>query len=195
MKSFKIFSVVILFAFHSHAQNFDINLLNDINSPPSPKADKNWNFISNTVAPISIATPLTMFLTGLSKNDQELKVKSYQAGAAFLASTLLANGLKIVIKRPRPFETYPDIIYKKGKGGGYSFPSGHTTTAFATATSLSMAFPKWYVIIPSYSYALAVGYSRMYLGVHYPTDVIAGMLLGIGTSFVMFKADKFFNKL
>src|SRR5205085_11352088 len=115
---------------------------------------------------------------GLSKNDQELKTKSCQAGAAFLASAILVSGLKIVIKRPRPFETYPDLIYKKAKGGGYSFPSGHTTTAFATATSLSMAFPKWYVIIPSYSYALAVGYSRMYLGVHYPTDVIAGMLLG-----------------
>ena len=169
--------------------------MDDINNAPSSKADKNWQFLTNTVTPLGIATPLTMYFTGLANDDKGLKTKSYQAGAAFLASTILANGLKLVIKRPRPFETYPDIIYNKSSAFGYSFPSGHTTTAFATATSLSMAFPEWYVIIPSYTYAIAVGYSRMYLGVHYPTDVIAGMLLGIGTSFVMFKADKFFNKL
>ncbi|GAB2971723.1 hypothetical protein GCM10027049_01640 [Mucilaginibacter puniceus] len=66
--------------------------------------------------------------------------------------------------------------------------------AFATATSLSLSFPKWYVIIPSYTYAAAIGYSRMYLGVHYPTDVLAGALLGTGTAFLTWKLQKILFK-
>ena len=81
------------------------------------------------------------------------------------------TGLKFAINRKRPFVTYPDIE-KIASAGSKSFPSGHTSDAFATATSLSLAFPKWYVITPSFVWACAVGYSRMDLGVHYPSDVL-----------------------
>jgi undecaprenyl-diphosphatase len=67
----------------------------------------------------------------------------------------------------------------------YSFPSGHTSSSFSAVTALSRAYPKWYVIAPSFLWAASVGYSRMYLGVHYPTDVTAGAVLGVGTSFAM----------
>jgi undecaprenyl-diphosphatase len=79
----------------------------------------------------------------------------------------------------RPFESYSDII-KKLDGGGASFPSGRTSAAFATATYLSLEYLKLYVIVPSYSWASSVGYSRMYLGVHYPSDVLGGMIVGVG---------------
>jgi len=66
------------------------------------------------------------------------------------------------------------LLLPKVKENSSSFPSGHTTAAFETATSLSLNFPKWYVIIPAYTWAGAVGYSRLYLGVHYPSDIAAG---------------------
>jgi undecaprenyl-diphosphatase len=89
--------------------------------------------------------------------------------------------IKHVVKRRRPFIQNIDItpVYR---AGGTSFPSGHTSSTFASATALSMAYPKWYVIVPSYLWASSVGYSRMYLGVHYPSDVGAGMLLGAGSA-------------
>ena len=85
--------------------------------------------------------------------------------------------------------TYPDI-FKKAKAGSPSFPSGHTSSAFATATSLSLAYPEWYVIVPSFAYAGTVAYSRMHLGVHYPSDVAAGALIGAGCAYLTFKVNK-----
>jgi membrane-associated phospholipid phosphatase len=193
MRSF-LFFTCFFFSFNSHAQNFDINLLDKINSPPSQPGDKNWSFISNSVAPVSIAAPLSMFITGLARNDADLKLKSYQTGASILVSTLFTTGLKSITKRERPFEKYPGTIYQKMSVSSYSFPSGHTSSAFALATSLSLSFPKWYVIVPSYTYAAAVGYSRMYLGVHYPTDVLAGMISGIGISLLSFEVGNWINK-
>ena len=73
-------------------------------------------------------------------------------------------------------------------------PSGHTSTAFATATSLSLAYPKWYVVAPSFIWAGTIGYSRMHLGVHYPSDVVVGALVGSGSAFLCYKANQWINK-
>ena len=97
--------------------------------------------------------------------------------------------MKYIINRERPYITYP-YLEKASDGGSPSFPSGHTEAAFATATSLSLAFPKWYVIAPSYIYAGSVGYSRMHLGVHYPSDVLAGALVGTTSSYFTYRANK-----
>jgi membrane-associated phospholipid phosphatase len=78
--------------------------------------------------------------------------------------------------------------------GSPSFPSGHTSDAFATATSLSIAFPKWYVIAPSFLWACSVGYSRMDLGVHYPSDVMAGAIIGAGSAYLCYKANRWIQK-
>ncbi len=184
-----------LFSFSfSQAQSTDLKWLDKINSPPNPSADKAWKFISNSVTPIGLATPITMFVVGQATHNKELKIKSYKTGISLLVAGAISTTLKLTVQRARPFTTYPDVIYQKTEVGSYSFPSGHTNFAFATATSLTLAFPKWYVIVPAYSYAAAVGYSRMYLGVHYPSDVLAGALIGAGSALLTWKAQKWLNK-
>ncbi len=193
----KVLSYLVFLFFStsiSHAQSTDLKWLDKINSSPNASADKAWEFISNSVTPVSLITPISMFVVGHVTHNKALKLKSYKTGVSLLVAGAISSTLKVTVQRERPFTTYPDIIYQKTEVGSYSFPSGHTNFAFATATSLTLAFPKWYVIVPAYSYAAAVGYSRMYLGVHYPSDVLAGALIGAGSSLLTWKAQKWLNK-
>jgi membrane-associated phospholipid phosphatase len=144
---------------------------------------------TNSATPVCVGLPITMFTVSLINKDKNLQRQSYVVGASFLVSSVFSTGLKYSFNRKRPFVTYPDID-KETSGGSPSFPSGHTTAAFATATAISLAYPKWYVIAPSFIWAGAVGYSRMHLGVHYPSDVLVGALIGMGTSFLCYKINQ-----
>ena len=176
-----------------NAQNADINILRDINVNRNISLDPTFKIITNSAVPISVATPIIIYSVGLIKQDSTIKKQAIFIGETFLVSAFVTTALKHSIKRERPFDTYSDID-NATSAPGYSFPSGHTSTAFATATSLSMAYPKWYVIAPSLVWASAVGYSRMHLGVHYPTDVFAGALVGSGCAYITYRANKWLNK-
>jgi undecaprenyl-diphosphatase len=175
-----ILSLAISFAsfYNVKAQNWDIQLLDRLNSSQGEDPDKGLMFVSKNAYLVDFATPMSVILTGVLKKDKELTNKGLVIGASYLGTAVLTTALKGIFKRPRPYESYPELIYPKSTEGSYSFPSGHTSSAFSTATSLTLAFPKWYVAIPAFSYAGAVGYSRLDLGVHYPSDVLAGALLG-----------------
>jgi len=184
--------LLLLISVTTYSQNLDIRILRQINEHRNTHLDATFTTITNSVSPISIAAPLLIFGTGMIEKNQELKQKGLMIGESFLVTTIIATTLKHAVNRARPFETYPDI-QKLAAGGSSSFPSGHTSDAFSTATSLSLAFPKWYVIAPSYTYAALVGYSRMHLGVHYPSDVLAGAIIGAGSAFLCYKAQKWIN--
>lgn len=176
-----------------NAQNIDINILRDINVNRNKNLDPTFKSISRSAVPISIAAPIIMYSVGMIKKDSTIKKQAIFIGETFLVNAFITTALKQVVKRQRPFDTYSDID-QAISASSYSFPSGHTSTAFATATSLSMAYPKWYVITPSFIWAGAVGYSRMHLGVHYPSDVFAGAILGSGSAYLTYKANKWINK-
>jgi membrane-associated phospholipid phosphatase len=191
MKYFFVF--LTLYSISLSAQNADIDILKSINLNRNKKFDNTFIGISNSVAPISIAIPISVLATGLIKHDSTIKNKGIYIGASIAVAAGITTGLKYAVNRTRPFVTYP-IIEKGMSAGSPSFPSGHTSDAFSTATSVSLAFPKWYVIAPSFLWACSVGYSRMDLGVHYPTDVLCGAIIGSGTSYLCYKANKWLYK-
>ena len=177
----------------SSAQNLDIDLLRKINLERNPALDPTFKFITNSVSPIGLGAPLIVTSIGFIQNDKSIKNKGIFIGGTLLTSAIVTTTLKFAIDKDRPFVTYPDI-QKLTSAGSPSFPSGHTSEAFATATSLSIAFPKWYVIAPSFIWASAAGYSRMHLGVHYPSDVLVGALIGSGSAWLCHELNKRYFK-
>lgn len=169
-------------------------MLKKLNRHEYPQWDKSMRITSASIYPIMVATPASLLLTGYIKDDKVMRRNSIKMGAAIGLNVIITSGLKYAVNRPRPYVQYPNDIIKRTEGGIFSFPSGHTSTAFATATALTLSTKKWYAAVPSYIYACAIGYSRMRLGVHYPTDVLGGMILGIGSSLLVFQIDKWLHR-
>lgn len=103
-------------------------------------------------------------------------------GIAMLAGFLLGEVfLKNVIRRPRPFTLWPEMELLIFEPSGFSCPSGHTTSSFAAAISVLLCNKRWGAA--ALVLAAAIGFSRMYFTVHYLTDVLFGIALGVACGF------------
>lgn len=177
--------IVSMFPF-GNMQVWDIDLLRSINNGRNVAMDGFFGVITDSATPVAIFIPVALFVYAfLFKNKLTGQIAVYSA-LTFLVTSITDTGIKHMVNKPRPFATY-DFIQKITSGGSPSFPSGHTTDAFVTAAVLSLAFRKWYVIVPVYLWALLIAYSRMDLGVHYPSDVLAGMCLGTMMAFIGYR--------
>ena len=108
---------------------------------------------------------------------------------ALVLSLIITNGLlKNLIKEARPFVTYPEIIplVTHVSASSYAFPSGHASASFAAAPLFFHYLPKKYGI-PALVLAFLISFSRLYLGVHYPLDVVAGLFIGLGCAWLAVK--------
>lgn len=114
------------------------------------------------------------------------KKKGFGLFTSVLFAVLGMGILKAVVRAPRPFQVLESIDGKRLETAtGYSFPSGHTTTGAAFYTALALTYKKRPVSILCAVMMALVGLSRLYLGVHWPIDVFAGLLLGVAISFTV----------
>lgn len=167
------------------AQNPDIDLLKELNLHRDRALDSFFKIVTDYAAPLTYCIPFFLLFYAMIKGYKALRSKSVFVIESTMLALAVSQALKYIVNRPRPFVTYP-FLEKMTTGGSPSFPSGHTTDAFTLAASLSFVFPKWYVIVPSFAWACAVGYSRMDLGVHYPSDVGGAVIIGILCPAVLF---------
>lgn len=117
----------------------------------------------------------------------------WTVGIALILGLLLGEVLlKNVIGRPRPFTLYPEMTLLIPEPSGFSCPSGHTTSSFAAATAILLYHKKWGA--GALALAALVGFSRMYFTVHYLTDVLFGMVLGVACALAARKLMDLFER-
>ncbi|WP_298391307.1 phosphatase PAP2 family protein [Hydrotalea sp.] len=177
-----------------HAQNMDINILKNIN-PQNPN-NIIWRGATGSAYPVSIGVPAGIWLVATIEGNSTLQQKAYAVGSGVILSAGVAELLKLSVNRARPYTTYPQLIHPfDATESGYSLPSGHVSLAFANATGLALSFKKWYITVPAFTWATAVGYSRLYLGEHYPSDVVIGAAVGSGSAWLShWLTEKYFQK-
>ncbi len=166
-------------------QHKDIDILKEINLNRNRQLDPVFIGLTHSAGPLTFGLPLILLGVALFRKDRKLRLQSNYLISSVLTAVVITNILKYTINRPRPFVTY-SFIEKVTSGGSPSFPSGHTSDAFVLATALSLAFPRWWVVLPAYIWAFLMGYTRMGLGVHYPADVLVGALIGIASALLMY---------
>ncbi len=148
-------------------------------------------FINST-----LANPVTDFLMPIVTNDWALRILYalamifllwkgdarlrwlvlFSAMCLALTDHMAAGYLKPLIARPRPCHVLAHLHLLVGCGGGYSFPSAHTANSFGQAVLFCCFYRKvgWYL----FPLASLIGLSRIFVGVHFPGDVLGGMMLG-----------------
>ena len=111
----------------------------------------------------------------------------FSVALALIIGLIIGNLiLKNLVGRIRPYDLNADVELLVSRLSDYSFPSGHTLTSFETASVLMIRDKK--LGIPSLILATLIAFSRLYLYVHYPTDVLAGIILGVLIGFISCKA-------
>jgi len=107
-----------------------------------------------------------------------------------LSDFVVSSFIKNVVCRPRPSHdpAVMDLLsYVNGyRGGAYGFPSNHASNGFAAATFLALLLRNRWVTLSAFLWAVGSCYSRMYLGVHYPSDILCGAMLGIVFAIIIF---------
>lgn len=160
---------------------FDDRIMVNLARNRTPAGSGFYYFMSKTNIYGNALVPAGLLVGGVLNHDKEMRQNALYVTSSSVLSYAAVLIIKRLVKRPRPFRGNFKII-PVYIAGDYSFPSGHSSSSVSTATALSLAYPKWYVIAPSVLWASSVAYSRMYLGLHYPSDVATGTLMGAGTA-------------
>jgi len=158
--------------------NPDTDWLRLINTQRITALDNFFRVITDSAPWLAFVVPALLMIYYFAVGNRPKAFMTLAAEASVGIAALISTILKFWIDRPRPFATL-DFIEKLSTGGSPSFPSGHTTDAFALAIVLTLLIRRWWIALPAFIWAALVGYSRMHLGVHYPSDVAVGILIGI----------------
>jgi membrane-associated phospholipid phosphatase len=190
----QVFITFLLFQFcilgTIQAQNFEINVLKQTNLNRNKNLDGFFTTTSDVMPYVGSGLPFAHYIYGITTKDK----KAQQIAIGGIINVGI-NGLstyiiKQAVNRDRPAVTYPFLTPLEPRIK-YSFPSGHTSNAFNTAMYYSLKYKKWYYVVPAFTMAGITAYSRMHIGVHYPTDVVGGATVGIISAFISDRVNNY----
>jgi membrane-associated phospholipid phosphatase len=164
---------------------WDLSLFRILNEIPAAAASV-LTPLSHLLLPASIITVVVLtvaYVVARNRSVLPVVTGAVAAGAAWL----LANAAKAIADRPRPYEVMADAVLRQQPAHGTSFPSSHTAVTLAVAIAL-VPFLARPLAATGIGYAVLVGWSRVYLGVHYPLDVLAGAGIGMTVGSVILLA-------
>ena len=166
--------------------NIELNILDWIQTLHTPFLDKIMVFITRLgdAGIIWIVLSIVLLLIPKTRKSGAVMV------VALVVDVLLCNiVLKNLVARTRPYEVNTGVHLLVAKLHDYSFPSGHTAASFASVTALYLAGEKklWKFALVL---ACLIAISRLYLYVHYPTDVLGGVLVGIAAGYGGYRVVK-----
>lgn len=159
-----------------YLKNFDDYFIELLNSRiKGPKLDR----FMYRVTDLGGALFITIFTFSLVLFGSTINKKvGIEALLALGLTQIIVHSLKRLLSRERPYKIIEQLNTFGIDLSDYSFPSGHTTASFSLATTLALNMPKFTIFLLFLASVIAI--SRVYLGVHYPTDVAAGIFLGLG---------------
>ncbi len=163
---------MILFLFLIFENSFDMKIQEYVQRNRTPFLDKTFSIITHSGDGVTFLAAETLLATCFTEHERE-DAKLLLFGV--LSSSIFTSTVKFLTKRERPSG-------EVSNPWNSSFPSGHTTGAFAFATVMSFRHKN--LRIPLYIWASLVGFSRIYLDKHWTTDVIAGALVGITFGYI-----------
>src|SRR5215471_10974905 len=158
------------------ATGWDLSLFRFLNEVPSAVASVLTPFV-HLFLPVGIVVVVVLmagYVGARNRSVLPVAAGAVAAGAAWA----LANVAKVTANRPRPYEVVADAVLRQRPALGTSFPSSHTAVTVAVVIALVPFLPR-VLAGTAIAYAVLVGWSRVYLGVHYPLDVLAGAGIGL----------------
>ena len=150
-----------------------------------------WYVVMGVVA-LFVIIPVFIykFRSYLQKN---IELFIFAFVSAFAARFIITELVHFFYNRPRPFEVLEGVRQIMDHEEGGAFPSGHAALAFAVATAVSFYYPKTSILF--FLAAFSIGFGRVAAGVHWPSDILGGAIVGVGTALaIRLVQQKFFKK-
>jgi len=185
--------------------NIDVKIFRAFNNIESPFVNSVVSVTNHSVIPVSALVPAGLYISARANEIRYDENSSVLLALSEIVNAGTTQGLKMLVGRDRPFRSLNNVQLSEttSVSGSYSFPSGHSSGTFVIATLLTLRYPdEPFLIAGSFLYATVTSLGRIYWGVHYPSDVLCGMLIGAGSAALIYSLrseilpakDKLFNQ-
>lgn len=170
-------------------KNIDVKIFRAFNNIGGSFTNTLVNITNESLTPVTIAAPVGMYIAARINKNHYDESSAILLGLSELTSAAVTFGIKKTVQRDRPYRLLNNVNLTdtNSVSGTYSFPSGHSSGSFVISTLLTLRYPdKPWLIAGLYTWSTLVSLGRMYWGVHYPSDVLTGMLVGAGSAALIY---------